>query len=123
MPKQIQSFKHFPFAKPYVKNIVIYNLNNKKISKLLYKLEPLSQSLKALQKGSGSRAEECHMVHMLKQFFKDDSKYFRLAQRSAPNGLFLIYHGHPKVCKLGGFSRPRNVFLIIVNERSWRQNF
>ena len=45
-------------------------VNIKKISKLLHKLEPLSQSLKALQKGSGSRAEECHVVHVLSNFLK-----------------------------------------------------
>ena len=45
---------------------------NKKIKKLLDKLEPLSQSLKPLEKGSRTMVQEFHVVDMLKQFFKDD---------------------------------------------------
>ena len=47
-------------------------LNDKKIKKLLDKLEPLSRSLKPLEKGSGTTVQESHVVDMLKQFFKDD---------------------------------------------------
>ena len=47
-------------------------VSSKKITKLLDKLEPLSQSLKPLEKGSGTMVQECHVVDMLKQFFKDD---------------------------------------------------
>ena len=46
-------------------------VNNKKIKKLLDKLEPLSQSLKPLEKGSRTMVQEFHVVDMLKQFFKD----------------------------------------------------
>ena len=47
-------------------------VNNKKINKLLHKLEPLSQSLKPLEKGLGITVQESHVVDMLKHFFKDD---------------------------------------------------
>ena len=47
-------------------------VNNKKIKKLLDKLEPLSQSLKPLEKGSRTTVQESHVVDMLKHFFKDD---------------------------------------------------
>ena len=47
-------------------------VTNKKIKKLLDKLEPLSQSLKPLEKGSGTTVQESNVVDMLKHFFKDD---------------------------------------------------
>ena len=47
-------------------------INEKKVKHFIESIQPLLESLKPLEKGSGIKIEEKHIVQMLKYFFKDD---------------------------------------------------
>ena len=48
-------------------------INEKKLKHFIESIQPLLESLKPLEKGSGIKIEEKHIVQMLKYFFKDDN--------------------------------------------------
>ena len=48
-------------------------INEKKLKHFIESIQPLLESLKPLEKGSGIKIEEKHIVHMLNDFFKDDN--------------------------------------------------
>ena len=45
-------------------------INEKKLKHFIESIQPLLESLKPLEKGSGIKIEEKHIVQMLKYFFK-----------------------------------------------------
>jgi hypothetical protein len=48
-------------------------INEKKVKHFIESIQPLLESLKPLEKGSGIKIEEKHIMQMPKYFFKDDN--------------------------------------------------
>jgi hypothetical protein len=57
-------------------------INEKKLKHFIESIQPLLESLKQLEKGSGIKIEEKHIVQMLKYFFKDDNDRLEMIKRA-----------------------------------------
>jgi hypothetical protein len=57
-------------------------INEKKLKHFIESIQPLLESLKPLEKGSGIKIEEKHIVQMLKYFFKDDNDRLEMIKRA-----------------------------------------
>jgi hypothetical protein len=69
-------------------------INGKKLKHFIASIQPLLESLKPLEKGSGIKIEEKHIVQVLKEFFKDDNDTLDMI-----NGAFIVGYSLNTQCQ------------------------